>query len=115
MRDVLGARLVPGSGNGWRQKGDVRGNQLVVSCKAETDRGKTWARIREQLREAIDMSFGTGATPMLALLEDDGEELVVMRLPDYVKVLEGAPIAGQRERSDTQRELADMPAILRED
>lgn len=112
VRDALGGRLMPGSGNQWHAQGDVRG-RLVVSCKAEAI--KSWNRVREQLREAIDMAFGTGALPVLALLDDDGEELAVMRMADLAKALAGDGIAGTiRTRGDIVRENMDLPAILRD-
>lgn len=111
VASILGAKPVKGSGNGWRDKGDVKG-KLLVSCKAEAT--KSWARVREQLREAIDMAFGTGLQPALVLLEDDGDELVVMRLADLVKVCSGEPLAGERSKGEVNRELVDVPALLRE-
>jgi|SRR5581483_8430672 len=112
VRDALGQRLVARSGAGWRDKGDVKG-RLRISCKAESQ--KSWGRVREQLREAIDMAFGTGELPALALLEDDGEEIVMMRLSDLAKALEASSSgSGARSRGDTMRELADVPAMLRE-
>lgn len=113
VASVLGLRQVPGSGNGWRNKGDAKG-YLVVSCKAEADKGKTWARIKEQLREAIDMAFGTGLPSALALLEDDGDELVVIRLQDLAKVLSGKPLVSERSKGEINRELVDVPVLLRE-
>jgi hypothetical protein len=114
VRDVLGARLVSRSGAGWRDKGDVKGGGMRVSCKAEADR--TWGRTREQFREAIEMAFGTGEVPMLAMLEDDGEEFVLMRLPDLARVLSLGGNGRMVGISRGQRlgEMLDTPAILRE-
>lgn len=83
-----------------------------MSCKAESI--KSWNRVREQLREAIDMSFGTGATPALALLDDDGEEMIVMRLSDLAQALSTPAItAAQPGRGEMARGLVDTPAMLR--
>lgn len=115
VAEALGLRQVPGSGSNWRSKGDCKG-RLRISCKAEAT--KTWGRIREQLREAIDMAFGTGELPALAVLEDDGEELVVMRLSDLAKALESGGNrngAGPISRGEMTRDLAGTPAMLRSD
>lgn len=115
VRDALGGRLQPGSGNGWRNKGDVKA-ALLISCKAEADQGKTWGKIRRQLFDTIDMTFGTGLAPALALLEDDGQEIVVMRLSDLCQVLDGsAQFTGERNKGDKRRAAVDVPAVLRED
>lgn len=114
VREALGGKLVPRSGAGWRDKSDVKG-RLRISCKAEAT--KTWGRIREQLREAIDMAFGTGELPALAVLEDDGEELVVMRLSDLAKALEAGGNtngAGPTSRGEMTRDLVSTPAMLRD-
>lgn len=111
VRDLLGARLVARSGAGWRDKSDVKG-RLRVSCKAEST--KSWNRVREQLREAIDFAFGTSETPALALLDDDGEELILLRLVDFSKMLsDGTRLQPKLTRGDTVRENAEIPALLR--
>lgn len=113
VQEALGARLVSRSGAGWRDKGDVKG-PLRISCKAESD--KSWNRVREQLREAIDMAFGTGELPALALLEDDGEELVVMRLSDFAQALGASrSFASPVSRGERVRDLVSTPSMLRED
>jgi hypothetical protein len=112
VREALGGRLVAGSGNQWHSRGDVRG-RLLASAKAESQ--KSWSRVREQLREAKDMAFGTGAHPMLALLEDDGDEIVVMYLTDFAQALaDGVPGDGGLSRGDLVRQRADTPTMLRD-
>ena len=108
---ALGAKLVPRSGAGWKDKSDVKG-KLRVSCKAESS--KSWNRIREQLKEAIDFSIGTGETPALATLDDDGEELVVIRLTDFAKLLsDNVKIEPVTTRGERVRQTVGTPSLLR--
>jgi hypothetical protein len=112
VRDVLGARLVSNSGAGRNDKSDVKG-LLRVSCKAEAT--KSWNRIREQLAEAIGYAFGTSETPALATLDDDGAELIIMRLEDFSKLLSsGVTIQPVQSRGDLVQQNAEIPSILRQ-
>lgn len=112
VREILGGRLLPGSGNQWHSQGDVRG-QLIASCKGESY--KSWNKVRQQLSEAIDISFGTGAIPILALLDDDEEELVVIRLGDLARALSGEVVIAPADpgREEKVRARIDTPSILR--
>ncbi len=113
VAEATGGQCQPGSGNGWRHKSDVKsGGMLLISAKAETDR--TWARTRAQMREAIDLAAATGMLPALALLEDDGEEIIVMRLSDLALALSGeVALQPQRSNGEVRRERADIPVMLR--
>jgi hypothetical protein len=107
----LGARLVSRSGAGKTEKSDLKG-KFRVSCKAEST--KSWNRIREQLKEAIDFAVGTGEIPCLATLDDDGEELVVIRLEDFVKALsDDIKIAPVTTRGNRLQIALDQPGLLR--
>lgn len=108
---LLGGRTTPGSGNTYHTKGDVLG-VFCVSAKAEAT--KSWNRIREQMKEAVDMALGTGRIPALATLDPDGEELLIIRLADASRFLEhGGTIEIERSRADEKRALADVPFMLR--
>lgn len=108
---LLGGKTTPGSGNQWHTLGDSLGI-FCVSCKGEAI--KSWNRVKEQVRESVDMAFGTGRIPALALLDDDGEEYLVIRLADVSKVLEHAgTIEVERNKGEERRALADVPAMLR--
>jgi hypothetical protein len=114
VTEVLGGSLVPGSGSGWRSKSDVKSGSLLLSAKAEKSR--TWGRTREQLREAIDLTLGTGRIPGLAVLEDDGAELVVMRMSDLALALsQGVGVTPGKSNGELRRERANTPALLREE
>lgn len=106
-----GQTVVKGSGSSWRSKSDVRG-KLRISAKAEAV--KSWNRIKEQLREAIDFAFGTGEIPALALLDDDDNAYIIMRLEDFSKALsDNVTLQPVRSRGDDVRAQAEIPALLR--
>jgi hypothetical protein len=107
------ARAQPASGNRWYAKGDNVLGPLGVSAKAET--GRSWTSTRRQLREAADMFVGTGLLPALAVLDDDGEELAVLRLSDLVAALSTEPVLTRSESNgEVRRRALDAPALLRE-
>jgi hypothetical protein len=110
--ETLGGALQPRSGANWFARSDVRSPGLLTSCKAEAKR--TWAQTREQLREAIECAAGTGDLPALAILDDDGEQLIVMRLADHARLRSSAPEIEVREtRADRIRRAAAIPQMLR--
>jgi hypothetical protein len=114
IANILGGKLVPGSGNQWHSKSDVTANGLRISCKAAAKRN--WSQTREQLSEAIDYTQGTGEIPVLSLEDVDGEQLIVMRLSDFARALAGdvAPIIREPSKSEMRREQAKIPVLLRE-
>ena len=108
-----GGRLVPGSGNQWQSRGDVVLGPLLLSAKAEAKR--TWGRTRAQLRDAQEMALGTGLLPALAVLDDDGEQLVVVRVDDLVAALASEQrIVDESTKHQRRRDSADVPAVLRD-
>lgn len=111
--DALGLRGTPGSGNKWHDQSDAKG-AIRLSCKSTKKR--TWAQTRAQLREAIDMSSGTGESPVLAIEDDDGEALLLMRLSDGAQLLtDDARAERKPRRAEVVRQASRVPALLRED
>lgn len=95
----------------WHAQGDVA-RIFLFSCKAEADR--SWSQTRRELNEAIDYAIGTGLTPALALLEDDGSELVVMRLSDLAEVVSSdARLEYVKSNGEQRAERAAVPGMLR--
>lgn len=107
-----GGRTRAGSGNQWNQRGDVVLGPLLFSAKATAER--TWAQTRRQLAEASEMALGTGLLPALAVLDDDGAELVVMSVDDLVAALASDSKIEARASSTDRRRAADTPSILRD-
>lgn len=111
----LDLKLIPGSGNKWYSQGDVAGHGLHVSCKATAKR--TWKETRNQLNEAIDMARGTGNIPALAVEDDDGEELIILRLSNFAEAQAGGmtpiPPSVLLTKGEAKRAKASVPLLLR--
>jgi hypothetical protein len=108
---AVGGSTIAGSGASWRSKSDVRG-KLRISAKAEAT--KSWNCLKEQLREAIDFSFGTGEFPALAVLDDDESAYIVMRLEDFSHMLsDNVKLQPVESRGDRIRQVSDTPSLLR--
>ena len=110
---LLHLRLTPGSGNGWRQKGDAHGTGIRVECKASA--GRSWAQTRRELALAQEQSQGTGDVPVLAVKDSDDAELVVMTLADFAKLrIEMEPVKVVPTKIEDRKARAATPALLRE-
>lgn len=114
VADRLDGQTMPGSGNQWHARGDCRAHGLRLSCKATAKR--TWGETRRELAEAIDIAYQTGEIPALAVLDEDDEELVVMRLSDLAKAFSGGvtPIPPKENKGHTRTKTAHVPVLLRE-
>ena len=112
VSEALGLDLTKASGNQWHDRGDNRGRGLRTSCKATSAR--SWKRTREELNEAIEIALGTGQTPLLALLDEDGAALVVMRLEDFAETLQGDRSSAPMKRSERIRAAASTPVLRRQ-
>jgi hypothetical protein len=110
----MGGRKRPGSGNRWEAQGDVATGPLLISCKAS--KGRTWAQTKRELSETIGMALGTGLIPVLNVLDDDGDELMILRAADLTALLsEGHTINAPESNGERRGRLVSMPAALRAD
>jgi len=111
--ESLGLQATPGSGNQWTQRGDSAG-ALRVSAKSTAKR--SWAETRRQLKEAIEMAAGTDELAALAIEDEDGARLVLMRLEDLAALrASGGLPARQSKRGEIIKETAKVPFLLREE
>lgn len=114
VSEALGIELTAASGNRWNDQGDNKGRGLLVSCKANPTTKRSWATTREELRDAIEMAHGTGRLPALALKDQDGAQLVLMRLEDVAELLGSAETTVKTtKRSERIRDLASTPLLKR--
>lgn len=112
--DQLSGSLQPGSGNKFYAQGDVVSHGLGISAKSELN--LTLSKIRNHLKEAVDLFFQTNQIPVLAIeIAEDGEELVVMRLSDFSKALQEVKIPEYHASKGLEkRERIKTPLLLRE-
>ena len=110
---VLGLRQTSNSGAGT-DKSDAKG-ALRLSCKSSTD-PVSWTEVKRYVLEAVDMAYGTGETPALALEDDAGAQFLILRLQDAGEFL---TLAGEVVRPRTVKRAeriaanAEIPALLR--
>lgn len=86
----LGGRVVPGSGNQWYAKLDVRSHSFLWSCKATA--ANSFRLTKDHIYEAVRAVIGPGGSggktiPGIAL-KIQGEELVVLLLSDLLELLQ---------------------------
>lgn len=112
---TLSGALQPGSGNKFYAKSDVSGHGLTTSCKSEKD--FTWSKIYRHLLEAIELAYGTGDLPVLAIEDVDrnNDQLIIMKLSDFAKAFsEGIKIPDHSESKGIEkRKTAEIPLMLR--
>lgn len=86
----IGGKIVPGSGNKWYAKLDVRSSSIIWSCKytSKVSFSLTKDILYEAWRAAIGPG-GSGTIPALAInIESADEEVVVLRLSDFLSLLQ---------------------------
>lgn len=111
---VLGLRRTPGSGNKWHSRGDGSGGGILVESKAESI--KTWREAKRLLAVAVEEAQGTGDVPVLALMDEDDDQCVVIRLADFVKIrTELTPVEIAESKAQARQRRAAVPALLREE
>lgn len=105
LAKLLGADLVPGSGNQWYAKGDLSGRAILWFLKHT---GKDFFRVSKAvLHEAITASNKTGAIPAWAI-DIAGEDFIMMRANDFImlheedfEVAKPTKVARKRKRAGT--------------
>lgn len=114
VNDVLHLQATPSSGNRWHARGDGAGGGVRVESKAENK--KDWATVKRQVALAAEQAQGTGDVPVLATLDDDGTELVVMTLESFARIrTELVPQPAIETKAESRRRRAGVPALLRGD
>jgi hypothetical protein len=114
VNDALHLRSTPGSGNKWYNRGDGSGGGIMVESKAE--KIKTWREVKSRLALAAEEAQGTGDVPVLALLDEDDEECVIMTLADFSRIrTELMPVQVQETKAEARKRRAATPLLLREE
>lgn len=112
----LGGKVTPGSGNKWFAKLDVGTSSFLWSLKATSK--NSYRLTIETIKEAVfatEGPGGTGQVPGLALLIGEEEPLVVLRLSDFMHIVEEDVRIVAASKKRTRREIASVPRILREE
>jgi hypothetical protein len=115
LAEELGLQRVPGSGNKWANKLDVKGKGTRWSLKAT---GKSGFRVgAAMLAEALHVTEGiggTGETPVWAVRVKEGD-FVIMRLDDWVKLVRDEGFSIKPTKTEEKRRRASTPQLLRGD
>jgi hypothetical protein len=115
VSQALGLELTAASGNQWHDQGDNRGRGIRASCKANPTTRRSWTQTRQELAESIEIAQGTGATPLLAIQDEDGAKLVLIRLEDLAELIgRGESTVKPRKRSEIVRAKASVPLMRRQ-
>lgn len=113
MEDLIGLERVPGSGNGWAHKLDVKGRGTRWSLKATS---KSSFRVGEDMiAEAIRATAGiggTGETPVWGVRTSVGD-FVIMRTEDWIRFMKSDVFSIPLTKSEERRARAQIPELFR--
>lgn len=113
--ELVGGKVVQGSGNQWHSKLDVRGKSILWSCKWTGDDGKriTPALLQEAI-DAVDApgGVGLGSMPGLAIRMREFS-VIVLRVDDFVELMTQPPAIAS-VKADNKRATARVPQLFRE-
>jgi hypothetical protein len=117
--EEIGAKLVPGSGNGWFARQDVDGCRKLWQLKSTTTKKNPIDL--DVIRDTIDAVEGPGGVggdvePGWAL-EIGGEVFVMERLSDWKRRFTESEriIIGSEEKAQAKRRLARTPQLFRDE
>ena len=90
---AYGGRLTPGSGNGWRKKGDVHTDTEMIEMKTTTK--SRYPLDTKELRTLWDNALLDDKIPVFEIeFADDHMTVVVLDKNDYVMLRQIAKYAG---------------------
>lgn len=113
--EKIGGRLVPGSGNKWYSRLDVRGKRILWSNKWTGNLSYTISRgVLQELSDATVAPGGNGAIPALAIRIESVGDYVVIGADDFLELLKSKPIIAA-DKAENRRATAAIPQLLRED
>jgi len=111
----LGLKRVPGSGNRWFAKLDIRGRGTRWSLKATGDSG---FRVDEgMLMEAVNACEsigGTGEIPVWAVRTSIGD-FIIQRKEDWIRFMREETFSVPQTKSQERRSRSKIPQLLRRD
>lgn len=120
LAEAVGGRIQPGSGSKWFARLDVRDRVILWSAKATTkDRFSLHAELMEEACDAVlgPGGVGEGIGALAVSLKETGtsadEELVVMRLNDFLALMREPPIY-QPTKLEIRDVRARTPQLFRE-
>jgi len=113
LADRLGLQRVPGSGNKWYNKLDVRGRGTRWSLKATGESGfRVTSNMINEALNVTDGIGGTGETPVWAVRVDEGD-FIIMLLEDWIKLVKEEGFSIPPTKTDEKRRRANTPQLLR--
>ncbi len=98
LAEVLGGKVMPGSGNQWNNQMDVRQSHhhltFAIAADGKSTFGKSISVTREMWDKAVEQSHGERAVLPLRFYDTErlkvGIDLVVLSLDDFAELLEAA-------------------------
>lgn len=117
----LGLQIVPGSGNQWHSKLDLKGKLARWSLKYTG--AKSFTITQHDVTEAVEATqgiSGDGSIPVWAIrLQSPEFDLILLRKNDFLLLQEGEiRIVGDDsppKKSDIRRARSHVPVLLRDD
>lgn len=83
VAEDFGGRLTPGSGNKWFAKGDVRADDIRISCKSTSN--NSFSVTKEDVREIEQIAWADLKEWAMAL-EINGRQLIVMDYRSFLDI-----------------------------
>jgi hypothetical protein len=111
----LGLQRVPGSGNRWFAKLDIRGRGTRWSLKATDDNGfRVDEGMLDEAINACESIGGTGETPVWAVRIRAGD-FIIMRADDWIRFMKEESFSIPQTKSEERRARSKVPQLLREE
>lgn len=112
--EKIGGKVVPGSGNQWYAKLDVRGQSITWSNKWTGNKSFSITdQMLKEIRQATLAAGGNGSIGAMAVRIESVGDVVVMPADDFLELMKSKPII-QAEKADNRRATARVPQLLRE-
>jgi predicted HNH restriction endonuclease len=114
----FGLEQVPGSGNQWHSKLDVKG--MGVRWSLKSTRSQYFEIGINDIREMIEVTEGPGGngeTPIMAVRLNSGgwdEDIIIMRKEDFAAIVTEKKALFSEDKTQAKRRLADIPELLRD-
>lgn len=115
--ELIQGKIQPQSGGGWYAKLDVRGTQLLVSCKST--KHASFSLTPYTLQEAENAVWGPNgvgpdAVPAIAVELLDNGIYVTMKADEFVRLMTNTDISLKPTKGEEKRLRTKVPKLLRE-
>ena len=113
--DLIGAKVVPGSGNQWFAKQDVRSAVVLWSLKWTSKRHFLFStKLMTEVEEAISAPGGIGGETIPGVATSlDGEVFITLRADDFIRLFQSEIKFIEPTKNEEKRLRSKIPELFR--